>query len=68
MVPHIVNSIGSAPNCEIRPYISKLEPNSDLILRENQTKIGPKIRLNRPSLQKVSHLDSLALAKRSCQG
>ena len=34
----------SAPNCEIRPYISKFGPKSDLILRENQTKIRPKIR------------------------
>ena len=37
-------SLFSAPNCEIRPYISKFGPKSDLILSENQTKIGPKIR------------------------
>ena len=36
--------IDSATNCEIRPYISRFGPKSDLILRENQTKIGPKIR------------------------
>ena len=49
-----------------------ISPNSDL----NQTSFLEKIRPKsdqkldkiRPSLQKVSHLDSLALAKRSCQG
>ena len=41
---HPVLQHSSVPTCEIRPYISKFGPKSDLVLRENQTKIGPKIR------------------------